>query len=87
MRIIICIKMGTQRLNITISSEIAEEFKNKIKPGKRSEFIANAILFTLKLEEKKRINNLLEEGYTKRNEDDKILISEFEKTISDGLDE
>lgn len=79
--------MSTQRLNITISSEIAEEFKSKVKPGKRSEFIANAILYTLKLEEKNRINNLLQKGYIVRNEEDNVLISEFEDIISDGLDD
>ncbi|MBZ0203372.1 MAG: hypothetical protein K8I03_10200 [Ignavibacteria bacterium] len=79
--------MSTERLNITIPSEIAEKFKRKIKPRKRSEFISKAIVKSLNEIEKQQLNALMKEGYLARNEDDKELITDFENTVSDGLDE
>jgi metal-responsive CopG/Arc/MetJ family transcriptional regulator len=79
--------MSTERLNITIPSEIAEKFKRKIKPRKRSEFISQAIVKSLNDIEKQRLYDLMKEGYLARNEDDKELIADFDNTISDGLDE
>ncbi len=79
--------MGTERLNITIPTEIAEKFKRKIKPRKRSAFISDAIIKSLNEIEKKQLNDLMTEGYLARNEDDKELISDLENTISDGLDD
>ena len=79
--------MSTERLNITIPSEIAEKFKRKIKPRKRSEFISKAIVKSLNEIEKQQLNALMKEGYLAGNEDDKELITDFENTVSDGLDE
>ncbi len=79
--------MSTERLNITIPSEIAEKFKTKIKPRKRSEFISQAIVKSLNDIEKQRLYDLMKEGYLARNEDDKELIADFDNIISDGLDE
>ncbi len=79
--------MSTERLNITIPSELAEKFKRKIKPRKRSEFISQAIVKSLNEIEKQRLYDLMKEGYLARNEEDKELIADFENTISDGLDE
>lgn len=79
--------MSTERLNITIPSELAERFKRKIKPRKRSEFISHAIVKSLNEIEKQRLNDLMKEGYLARNEEDKVLIADFEITIADGLDE
>ncbi len=79
--------MSTERFNITIPSELAEKFKRRVKPRKRSEFIAQAILKSLNESEKLQLEILLREGYTVRNDEDKELISDFENTISDGLDD
>lgn len=79
--------MSTERINITLPSEIAEKFKRKVNPRKRSEFISQAILKSLNEIEKKQLEDLMIEGYIARNEDDKELISDLENTISDGLDE
>jgi len=79
--------MSTERLNITIPSELAEKFKRRVKPRKRSEFITQAILKSLNESEKQQLEILLREGYTVRNDEDRDLISDFENTISDGLDD
>ena len=79
--------MSTERINITLPTEIAEKFKRKVKPRKRSEFISMAILSKLNDIEKKELNSILKEGYIGRNIDDQELISDFENTITDGLDD
>ena len=79
--------MSTERLNITLPSELAEKFKRKVKPRKRSEFISQAIIKSLNEIEKQRLNDLMKEGYLARNVDDYELNADFENTISDGLDE
>jgi metal-responsive CopG/Arc/MetJ family transcriptional regulator len=79
--------MGTERLNITIPSELAEKFRKRVKPRKRSEFISQAIVKKLDEIEKKHIQDLLKEGYLAVNLEEKELRTDFDITSSDGIDD
>ncbi len=79
--------MGTERFNITIPSELAEKFKKRVKPRKRSEFISQAIVQKLNEIEKKHIQVLLKEGYLAVNLEEKELRTDFDDTSSDGIDD
>ncbi|MCP2518968.1 hypothetical protein NLB96_00505 [Candidatus Aminicenantes bacterium AC-335-K20] len=64
-----------KRLNITIPEELDRALKSK--PNK-SRFIAEAIREKLEREEKKKLDELLIEGYKATKEEDKRLNKEWE---------
>lgn len=75
--------MNTVRMNITLSSEIAEMLKNvKNKSG----FIAEAIRERIEREEKAHLVKELAEGYKIRKSEDKQLGLEWDTASGDGID-
>jgi len=70
-----------KRLNITLPEEIERELENV--PNK-SRFIAEALREKLERERKKKIDELLIEGYKTTKEEDKRLNKEWEKSTLEG---
>lgn len=79
--------MSTDRLNITLPSDISTKLKRIVKPRRRSAFIAQAIEHSLIEMEKAKLKESLIEGYKARYSEDLELNTEFENTIADGLDD
>jgi len=69
------------RLNITLPDEIAKKLANK---HNKSRFIAIALEEKLERERKKKIENLLVEGYAATSQEDAKLQTDWEKA---GLEE
>ena len=77
----------TERINITIQKDLAQELKKLTSPRKRSAFINEAI--RLRIEQKKReeIELLLDEGYKERSKEALELTHNFEKIDLENWDE
>ena len=70
-----------RRLNITLPEELTQDLKTI--PNK-SRFIADAVKEKLEKERKRRLNELLIEGYKATKEEDKKLNEEWEKITLEG---
>ncbi len=79
--------MGTTRINITLPEEIMTSLNRHVSRGSKSSFIADAIKERIRELEVKKLSNELAEGYRKTGKEDKMLTSEFDFTVGDGLDE
>lgn len=74
--------MGSVRINISLPQEIMREITQKIEPRKRSRFITEAIIRSLK----EQRNRTLAAEYEEAATEIKRLNQEMEGTLSDGLD-
>ncbi len=75
--------MNTVRMNITLSSEIAEMLKN-VK--NKSSFITEAIRERIEREEKAYLVKELTEGYKIRKSEDHQIALEWDTASGDGID-
>lgn len=71
------------RLNITLPDEIAKKLANK---HNKSRFIAEVLKVEFEQEKKKKIEQLLAEGYKATSREDKNINSEWEKTSLEKWD-
>ncbi len=69
------------RLNITIPDPLSEKLSHV---ENKSRFIAEALREKFQREEKKRLEDLLIEGYKETSTENKIINQEWEGTINDG---
>ncbi|HJX30767.1 MAG TPA: hypothetical protein VJ624_02835 [Thermodesulfobacteriota bacterium] len=74
--------MSSVRINISLPGEVMSEITQKIEPRKRSRFITEAIVRSLKEQRNRRLAAEYEEAATEI----KRLNQEMEGTLSDGLD-
>ena len=74
--------MGSVRINISLPQEVMREINQKIEPRKRSRFITEAIVCSLK----EHRNLRLAAEYEEAAAEIKRLNQEMEGTLSDGLD-
>jgi metal-responsive CopG/Arc/MetJ family transcriptional regulator len=74
--------MSSVRINISLPGEVMSEIRQKIEPRKRSRFITEAIVRSLKEQRNRRLAAEYEEAATEI----KRLNQEMEGTLSDGLD-
>lgn len=74
--------MSSVRLNISLPREVLSEMTQKIEPRKRSRFITEAIVRSLKEQRNRRLAAEYEEAAAEI----KRLNQEMEGTLSDGLD-
>jgi metal-responsive CopG/Arc/MetJ family transcriptional regulator len=74
--------MSSVRINISLPQEIMREITQKIEPRKRSRFITEAIVRSLK----EQRNRSLAAEYEEAAAEIKRLNQEMEGTLSDGLD-
>ena len=65
------------RLNITLPDEIAEKIANK---QNKSRFIAEALREKIERDKKKKIEDLLIEGYKTTIKEDSAILTEWEGT-------
>lgn len=70
-----------KRLNITLPEEVTQDLETI--PNK-SRFIADAVKEKLERERKRRLNELLIEGYKATKEEDKKLNEEWEEITLEG---
>ncbi len=75
--------MSTVRMNITLSSEIAELLKDV---ENKSGFIAEAIKEHIERKKRERLTKELIEGYKASKHEDKQLIEDWDMTSGDGID-
>ncbi|OIP28467.1 MAG: hypothetical protein AUK23_12985 [Deltaproteobacteria bacterium CG2_30_43_15] len=74
--------MSSVRINISLPQEIMREITQMIEPRKRSRFITEAIVRSLK----EQRNRSLAAEYEEASAEIKKLNQEMEGTLSDGLD-
>ena len=74
--------MNSVRINISLPREVMGEITQKIEPRKRSRFITEAIVRSLK----EQRNRKLAAEYEEAAGEIKRLNQEMEGTVSDGLD-
>lgn len=74
--------MSSVRINISLPQEVMREINQKIEPRKRSRFITEAIVRSLK----EKRNRSLAAEYEEAATEIKRLNQEMEGTLSDGLD-
>ena len=74
--------MNSVRINISLPKEVLSEITQKIEPRKRSRFITEAIVRSLKEQRNRRLAAEYEEAAAEI----KRLNQEMEGTLSDGLD-
>lgn len=74
--------MNSVRINISLPREVMSEIRQKIEPRKRSRFITEAIVLSLKEQRNRRLAAEYEEAAAEI----KRLNQEMEGTLSDGLD-
>ncbi len=75
--------MNTVRMNITLSSEIAEMLRDV---ENKSAFIAEAIKEHVERKKKERLIKELVEGYKASRHEDGQLIEDWDITSGDGID-
>ncbi len=75
--------MNTVRMNITLSSEIAEMLRDV---ENKSGFIAEAIKEHVERKKRERLIKELVEGYKAGKHEDGQLIEEWDITSGDGID-
>lgn len=73
--------MGSVRINISLPQEVMREINQKLEPRKRSWFINEAIVRSLKEHRNRGLASEYEEAATEI----KRLNQEMEGTLSDGL--
>jgi hypothetical protein len=74
--------MGSVRINISLPQEIMREITKKIEPRKRSRFITEAIVRSLKEQRNRR----LAAEYKEAAGEIKRVNQKMEGALSDGLD-
>jgi metal-responsive CopG/Arc/MetJ family transcriptional regulator len=74
--------MSSVRINISLPGEVMSEIRQKIETRKRSRFITEAIVRSLKEQRNRR----LAAEYKEAAAEIKRLNQEMEGTLSDGLD-
>mgnify|MGYP001230965040 CR=1 FL=1 len=74
--------MNSVRINISLPKKVMSEITQKIEPRKRSRFITEAIVRSLKEQRNRRLAAEYEEAAAEI----KRLNQEMEGTLSDGLD-
>jgi metal-responsive CopG/Arc/MetJ family transcriptional regulator len=74
--------MSSVRINISLPGEVMSEITQKIEPRKRSRFITEAIVRSLKEQRNRRLAAEYEEAAAEI----KRLNQEMEGSLSDGLD-
>jgi len=74
--------MSSVRINISLPGEVMSEITQKIEPRKRSRFITEAIVRSLKEQRNRRLAAEYEEAAAEI----KRLNQEMEGILSDGLD-
>ena len=79
--------MGAVRLNITLPEELARQLHELIAPGKKSQFIAEALKKRIKEMETEKLQQILEEGYKARKKESEQLAKEFEPIDLEGWDD
>lgn len=75
------------RLNITLPSSVAQELNECSEPRKRSQFIAEAILLKIRQMKKKKLEELLAEGYQATKNEGLEIAKDFEAVDSENWDE
>ncbi len=76
--------MDTIRLNLTLPKKLARELEAVTDPGKRSQFIADAIKRRIKEMKKEQMRGIMEEGYRANADESKALAREFEASDMEG---
>ncbi len=79
--------MRTVRMNITIPEEIARQVEKLTPPGKRSQFISEALKHRIEEIEREKIQKALEEGYKARKQESHFIAKEFEAADMEVWDE
>ena len=81
--------MGTDmvRLNITFPKELAQQLNMVVRPGKRSQFIADAVRKNIEQLQKEKTDKLLEEGYKASCQESLSITKEFETIDLESWDE
>jgi len=74
--------MNSVRINISLPKETFKELSRDIEPGKRSRFITQAVMRSLKEIKKQK----LAAEYEEASAEIKRINKELEGVISDGLD-
>lgn len=77
----------TIRLNITIPKDLAQAVNRFAGPGKRSNFIAEAIKQRINQKEKEALDKLLAEGYRAASKESLSVTKDFESADLEGWDE
>ena len=75
------------RLNITFPTELAQQLNLVVRPGKRSQFIADAVRENIAQLQKEKTDKLLEEGYKVSRQESLSITREFETIDLEGWDE
>jgi len=75
------------RLNITFPTELAQQLNLVVRPGKRSQFIADAVRENIAQLQKEKTDKLLEEGYKVSRQGSLSITREFETIDLEGWDE
>lgn len=76
--------MDTIRLNLILPKKLAQELEAVTAPGKRSQFIADAIKRRIKDMKKQRLRGVMEEGYRANADESRALAREFEASDMEG---
>ena len=76
--------MDTIRLNLILPKKLAQELEAVTAPGKRSQFIADAIKRRIKEMKKEQLRGIMEEGYRVSADESKTLAREFEASDMEG---
>ena len=77
----------TERINITIQKDLAEELKKLTSARKRSAFINEAIRLFIERKKQAELDVRLEEGYKARSKEGLKLTNEFEAVDLENWDE
>jgi len=76
--------MDNIRLNLILPRKLALELEAVTAPGKRSQFIADAIKRRIKEMKKEQLRCSMEEGYRANAAESKALAREFEASDMEG---
>ena len=75
------------RLNITFPKKLAQQLNMVVRPGKRSQFIADAVRKNIEQLQKEETDRLLEEGYKASSQESLVIARDFEAVDLEGWDE
>lgn len=71
--------MKTLKLNFTVPQDVAELLRSRVSKRKRSNFVSTAVREKLQELEQEQLNQVLQEGYQARREEDIEINTEWEE--------